>query len=396
MGDQMSSRERMLAALSGKKPDHVPCCFMLFGAMRKKSRDPLDYVSRQLDMGLDAYVELPGRPIGLARETSEHYDLYGLPVRFGTGVTVSNWTEGENMIHREYLTPSGRLVTTVIRTDDWVHGDRVPLFDDYVIPRARKRLITGRDDLGALRHLLIPPSADEIRAFRDDAKRARRFAADRDVVTAGAWGVLFDAACWLCGMEELSQAAIEDPEFLDELLEIIHGWNAKRMEILLDERPDLMIRRSWYETVDMLSPANYRRFILPPLQKDARQCHAAGCKLAIITTSAYTPLLDLYIESGVDALIGLDPVQDSRADFALTKGKLGGKIGLWGGVNGFVTVERGTDDDVRKAVRDAARVLAPGGGFILSPVDNVRDDGPLARANVEAFIDEWTKVRDQY
>ena len=101
-------------------------------------------------------------------------------------------------------------------------------------------------------------------------------------------------------------------------------------------------------------------------------------------------------KSGVDVLVGLDPVQDSRADFTLAKKKLGGKIGLWGGVNGFVTVERGTDDDVRKAVRDAARVLAPGGGFILSPVDNVRDDGPLARANVEAFIDEWTKVRDQY
>ena len=385
-----------MAAMGGGVPDHVPCCFMLFGSMRKKSKDPLDYVARQLDLGLDAYVELPGRPADAARETSEQHDLYGLPVRFGTGVEVSNWTEDPGLIHREYVTPSGKLRTTVTRTDDWVQGDRVPLFDDYVIPRAKKRLITGHDDMGALKHLLLPPSADEIRAFREEAKRAKQFASDRGVITAGEWGVLFDAACWLCGMEELVQAAIEDPEFLDEVLEIIYGWNAKRMEVLLDSRPDLMIRRSWYETVDMLSPANYRKFILPRLQKDAKQCHQAGCKLAIITTSAYTPLLDLYLESGVDVLVGLDPVQDPRADFALTKKRLGGKIGLWGGVNGFVTVERGTGDEVRKAVLDAVKVLAPGGRFILSPVDNVRDDTPLAWANVQTFIDEWLKIRECY
>ena len=43
------------------------------------------------------------------------------------------------------------------KTEDWVHGDRVPLFDDFVIPRARKRLVTGPQDLPALRHLLTPP-----------------------------------------------------------------------------------------------------------------------------------------------------------------------------------------------------------------------------------------------
>jgi hypothetical protein len=38
------------------------------------------------------------------------------------------------------------------------------------------------------------------------------------------------------------------------------------------------------------------------------------------------------------------------------------------------------------------RALAPGGGFILSPVDNVRHDTEISRRNVAALIDEWGRV----
>jgi len=44
---------------------------------------------------------------------------------------------------------------------------------------------------------------------------------------------------------------------------------------------------------------------------------------------------------------------------------------------------------VRSEVRRALETLAPGGRFILSPVDNVREDSPLIRRNVAALIDEW-------
>jgi len=66
---------------------------------------------------------------------------------------------------------------------------------------------------------------------------------------------------------------------------------------------------------------------------------------------------------------------------------------VWGGVNGFITIERGTEEEVRSAVREAIEALGPGGGFILSPVDNVRADDETARRNVTAFIDAWKQVR---
>jgi len=398
MAAQGSSRNRMLTAINGGRPDHVPCSFMIFNGLRKQCSDQLQFVERQVNLGLDTFVGFPVREAQRNRATSEQGDLHGLPVRFAPEVTIREGREdkpGERypILHREYTTPDGTLTTAVDKTEDWVHGDRVPLFDDFVIPRARKRLICGPDDLPALKHLLTMPSDEDIATFREEAKPAKALAQKHDLLTIGEWGALFDTACWLCGMEELTLAAIDRPEFVDQLFDIIEVWNRRRMEVILDEGVDLFIRRAWYATTDFWSPSLYERFILPRLKKDVQVAHEVDTKFAVITTSSYTPLLDLYLDAGIDVLIGLDPVQDARADFAFTKQKLGGKICLWGGVNGFVTIERGTEDEARQAVLDALRVLAPGGGFILSPVDNVTLSDDRTQANVQTLITTWQQHR---
>lgn len=398
MPDAMSSRERMFAAIKGRETDYTPCSFMIFNGLRQTCRDQLEFVKRQIELGLDTFVGFPVRDTKRDRSQTEQGDLHGLPVRFAPEVKITEWREdkpGERypILHRTYETPAGTLSTSVDKTEDWVQGDRVPIFDDFVIPRARKRLITGLDDLPALKYLLTVPTDGDIADLRESSKPAKALAAKHDLLTVGEWGALFDTACWLAGMEELVLAAVDRPEFVEGLFDVIEEWNRRRMEVVLAEGVDLFIRRAWYATTDFWSPALYERFILPRLQRDVRTAHEAGAKLGLITTSSYTPLLDLYLESGIDVLIGLDPVQDTRVDFALAKEKLGGKIGLWGGVNGFVTIERGTPDEVRQAVREAMRVLAPGGGFILSPVDNVTRNDEPTWVNVRALIDEWHRLR---
>ncbi len=91
-------------------------------------------------------------------------------------------------------------------------------------------------------------------------------------------------------------------------------------------------------------------------------------------------------------LIGVDPVQGKGTDLAEMRRSSAGRLALWGGVNGFVTVERGSPDAVRDAVREALAVLGPV-GFILSPVDNVTGPSERVWANIDAFIDEWRRLR---
>ena len=48
----MSSRQRMLAAINGQTPDHIPCSFMSFTALRKRHADNL-YKLAQAELGMD-------------------------------------------------------------------------------------------------------------------------------------------------------------------------------------------------------------------------------------------------------------------------------------------------------------------------------------------------------
>jgi uroporphyrinogen decarboxylase len=166
------------------------------------------------------------------------------------------------------------------------------------------------------------------------------------------------------------------------------------MEVMLDAGVDLFVRRGWYENASFWSPETYRKFILPDLCRDAEIVHQAGAKFAYILTTSSTPLLGMLMEAGVDVLVGVDPVQGMGTDLAETKRLTAGRMCLWGGVNGFVTVERGTPKQVRNAVSQAIRILAPGGGFILSPVDNVRDPSEKAWKNVLTLIEAWKERRD--
>ena len=165
------------------------------------------------------------------------------------------------------------------------------------------------------------------------------------------------------------------------------------MEVVLDEGVDLYIKRAWYESCSFWTPKSYREFLYPIVKADVELAHQQGTKFGYIISANAMPLLDMFIELGIDVVIGLDP---REWDMTVTKQKLGGKVCLWGGVNGHLTVERGEKAEVCTAVQAAMDVLAPGGGFILSPVDNVRDGAPPQwRENVQALISEWKALTGQ-
>jgi len=325
----MSSRERMLCAISRGTPDYVPLSFMIFSALEQRCSGPWEFFLRQKGLGLDAVVELwhlnPDDVRGCA-------DAPGPPVAFGPEVKVREWREVAPagrypLLHKEYQTPCGTLSCTVQQTDDWPHGDHVPFLDDYIEARATKPLITSFDDLEALRFLLRSPGADRLARTRE----------------AWAEGVRF-------------------------ILDVVSDWNRWREELMLDVGVDLLVRRAWYEGTDFWSPALYRRFFFPRLRAEVAMAHEGGAKFGYILTSGTTPLLEMIVEAGVDVLIGVDPVQ------------------------GKGTVERGTTEDIRQAVGRALQTLGPD-GFILSPVDNIRDTSPQVWERTMALIEAWKEMR---
>lgn len=389
---RLSSRERMLMAISGERPDHVPCSFMIFRALRNKCENIFEFAERQMELGIDARMDF-----GIEPAPWYHTDLHGLPVRFHPEVEIREWREDHPderypVLCKEYITPAGVLRTEVHKTEDWPYEDRVPFMEDHIVPRSIKHLIARREDLEPLKYLLIPPADEDVREFRGRHRKVREFAERHGLLVVGGWGVGLDALAWLFGLQGLLFLSMDDPEFLRDLAELIGEWNVKRMEPFLEAGVDLFVRRGWYEGADLWSPALFRRFVFPYLRREAELAHQAKAKFGYILTTGVMPLVDLLIEAGVDVLIGVDPLQDRTIEMSILKERAKGKMGLWGGVNGFLTVEMGTSEEVQKAVRKALEALGPD-GFVLSPVDNVREDQPEVWRNVNVFIRTWKAYR---
>ena len=324
-------------------------------------------------------------------------------MRLGDGVRTSQWAEAPHgrrypSLHKEYVTPSGTLSVVVDQTDDWPYGDaasgdfHVPLMDDYLAPRCSKYLVETEEDLPALRHLLVPPTDADLKSSYEAWDKGRELAKEHDLLLAGGMGVGADALAWFCGLGNAVMMAMDRPVVFEELLSIIDEWNRLRMRASLDYGIDLFIRRAWYEGTDFWSPDLYRRFFFPIIREEVRMAHEAGAKYGYVLTSGSMPLHEMIVELGIDVLIGPDPVQGNGTDLKRMREQLQGKVCTWGGVNGFVTVEMGTKADIDAAVREAVATLGPD-GFILSPVDNIRDSSDATWENVLAMIQSWKNCR---
>lgn len=384
----MTSRERMLVAITGGQPDHVPLYFRMFGFCPPPAlawSNQVERAERLLAQGVDDMLDL---------------EIFA---SFHPQVEVRAWKEVRPeerypLLIKEYHTPAGTLRQEVYFTEDgtspWPYPrDEPGLMDDYNVPRSRKFPVESEADLELLAYLLQPPNREALAAFRERAESLRAAAERLGLIIVG-WGPLGgDAAAWLCGVENLIFLAMDQPEVFDRLLELIQEHDKRLTEILLDSPVDLILRRGWYEHGGFWSPQLFERHFAPRLREVTAMTHQAGKLIGYAMSTGIMPLLEVLTGIGYDLHFFVDPVQGG-ADLRRVKATLGRRTALLGGMNSPITLERGSAEEIRRAVHEAVEILAPGGGFILSPVDSL---GPwVTWESVATVIQAWREVRDCY
>jgi hypothetical protein len=361
---------------------------MLFAGLWSGSATYLSFIQSMLDLGLDACVQIPPRE---PRLMNDYYNLHGLPVNYHPAVRIEESVETRAdqrypILVKKYHTPAGTLYTEVRQTEDWRHGNHVPFLDDYLSSRSIKFPVEGIEDLDKLLFLLVKPTSEEVATFSSVSRATSEFARQKDLLLTGGWGVGADMFGWLYGLQNMLYAIYDQPEFIQSILDLIAAWNRSRMEVILAAGVDLYIKRAWYENCDFWTPVKFQQYLAPILTAEADLAHQYDARFGYLITANCMPLLEQIAQCGVDVIIGVDPL---TYNLEQTKQTLGSRVCLWGGVNGHLTVERGSPEEVRQEVRKAMELLAPTGGFILSPVDNIRDLTSQARQNVLALIEEW-------
>ena len=377
METRMSSRERLLAAMDLQPTDHVPLwCLWSHGRDPFNRKDQLQRVPATLALGFDDTLWLHA------------------PWRVHPEVRQSAWTEAvpgadHALLHRRFETPAGVLEWVARSSPYLTSPDGLGVVGDLNMSHSLASLVRGPGDLPALRYLLCDPDAQQRRRFREQAHACRAAAQAHQVLLEGAYVALGDMAAWLVHPQDLIYAQHDDPGFVDELLAVIWDWHLRQIELLLDEEVDVILHRGWYEFPDFWGVAGYRRFLEPYLRREAQLVHQAGARFSFIMTKGIMPLLEDFVDIGIDLLWGVDPVQ-GEANLAGVADTLGGRLCVLGGMNGNLTMTEGTPDQVRAAVEQAMRTLAPAGGFVLSPVDKIEEWTPWE--NVEALLERWREL----
>lgn len=143
----------------------------------------------------------------------------------------------------------------------------------------------------------------------------------------------------------------------------------------------------------LISPDMYRSMIKPrhtQLFSAIKEWSSGRAYVELHSCGAIRELLPDFIRSGVEVLNPVQVSADGMDDTAALKRDFGDAIVFHGGgVDTQHTLAAGGPQDVRDEVKRRMDDLAPGGGFIFTPVHSIQHDVPFEnfQAMLEAFRD---------
>jgi uroporphyrinogen decarboxylase len=385
-GVNWTSYARVKAALEHREADRVP--FDLGGSVLT-GMHRIAYANLRRYLGLpELSTEIVDVNQQLARIHQDVLDRLGVDVR-----AVDPGAAARARL-RKPVTRSGDIE---MFTDEWGITWRTPrggglYFDMCAHPLA------GANTVAELERFPWPDPLDPAR-FETLGDRAGRFVNEEQkayVLGRSAAGI-FEVALWVRGFEQLFADFMLKPAFAEALLDIITDlkmqyWG-RALEavgtnvLVVSEADDIAGQYS-----PLISPAMYRRFIMPRHERLFDFIHQrAQSRVHIFYHScgAIKDMIPMLLDEGVDVL---NPVQVSARgmDTAELKRLYGDRLCFWGGgVDTQRVLPHGSREQVRDEVRRRIDDLAPGGGFVFATVHNVQADVPP-----ENYMAMWEALQE--
>jgi uroporphyrinogen decarboxylase len=246
--------------------------------------------------------------------------------------------------------------------------------------------------LSAIERYRWPDPTDPGR-YRDLREKSRRLHQETDyAVVLDLNSSFFLRCCELRGWENFYMDLVENVAFaealMDRFLEIRLVIAGRALQEVGDNIDIVMVTSDDLGMTDrpLISPALYRSLIKPRQKRTFDFFRArTAAKLYCHTDGAIYPLLPDLIEIGVDVLNPIEVSAVGIGDTKKLKKEFGEKLTFWGAIDTRRVLPFGTTEEVREEVRRRIHDLAPGGGYVVSPVHNIQPDVPPE--NVVAMYD---------
>ncbi len=122
------------------------------------------------------------------------------------------------------------------------------------------------------------------------------------------------------------------------------------------------------ETGLIFSLDMYRRYLKPVHQEIVEHIHKRGGVVTKHSDGNTWDLLDDWMEVGFD---GYHPVQPQCMDLREVKRHVKGSMSVWGNIDCRTLLVKGSEEEVRRSVRDTIEIAAPGGGYIITSSNSI-------------------------
>ena len=213
------------------------------------------------------------------------------------------------------------------------------------------------------------------------------------VVMGMLWACHFQDTCAAFGMETALMNMVAEPELYQYVDDHVMEFYLKAMKIFLEATKgkihvllignDIGSQRGL-----MISPAMFRKFVLPGAKKLIDLAHSYGVKILYHSCGSIIDIIPDLIEAGADII---HPIQALAAGMEAEnlKAKFDGQVAFCGGVDTQELLPNGSTEDVEAGVRRLREIFPT--GLIISPShEAVQSDVPPE--NIEAMCREANKV----
>lgn len=340
----MTPKERVLAALSKKKPDRTPVDFWA---------EPIVEDRLLADLGLENQDSL------LDRLEVDIRPLVPVEPPFKTispGIRENFW--GERWKKME-----------ILGNEEWIH-----------IPGALSKAKAMQD----LERFNWPtPDIIDYSVLKDQA--------DKHPEHALKYGFsdIFERPSLVRGIENFLCDLTERPEMAHYLIEkftVFYSEDLTRALEAAGGRIDIYLSLTDLGTQSgpLISLKMFDAFVKPYLKRLFSIAHQAGVKTLFHTCGASRFFIPGLIEAGMDIL---NPIQVRASGMVPRelKAEFGDKICFHGGVDIQETLPKGSPQEVQAEVKTRIEELGRNGGYILCPTHNLQNDTPTR--NILAMYD---------
>ncbi len=356
----MTSKERILCALTRGKPDRLPVSVHQWqGYHLDTYLDGMSDLDAFARFGMDAQIQY-FEEMGQFWLVNADFEKASTDT-WRDDVTIVRNDPDDRVFHHTIHTPEGTLTykTAGDRKTTWI--------TEY--------LIKQDEDIELIRKYMPVPQLDHA-----PVAAAYDRVGDRGILRGFVWGD--QAGCWqhaccLADVNDLIVRCLTQPDWVHALLAILLEKKLQFVESMKGAKFDLIETGGGAGSSTLISPDMHKEFCLPYDRKVHDALHDFGFLITYHTCGGTLGIEEHIVANGCDVSETLAPVSiGGNQEPWEFKRKIAGRLALIGGVDQFNVVTAGTPEYIRIKVHELFEKVGQDGGYVCSLADHFFETEP--------------------